>query len=440
VYVGTDPDTHRRRWLSKTVHGTKRFARAQLEELVESAGRARLRAGTVADLLDQWFLAASPAWAPTTISQTRSIIDVHLKPHLGHLDIEKLTTVDIDDFYGYLLRAGGRRQRPLTPGTVTRIHGVLHRALSQAVRWDWIWMNPASNASPPRVKPADIRPPGPAEVVAILEWTARRNPPFSCFLRLAASTGARRSQLLALRWSDIDWERAAVSFTRALVEGPHGPELHATKNHRTYRVELDAQTLRILREHRPRCRGPGPVRRIGACGRHVRVQLETRRREAVATELGDQAVHRSAPRGGPSALPAPRPSALHGHGDARGRCADCHCLSAPESRAGVNDSERVRPFRSRRGPQRGRNALKDPVVRASSAWPGDRATTPGYGRRRDCSSPSAPRSRHRPWRSILRRLVRDATGEERGTEQPSGWDSFDRRRPPGVPVLIPPEE
>jgi integrase len=111
-------------------------------------------------------------------------------------------------------------------------------------------MNPAANASPPRVKPADIRPPGPAEVGALLEWTGRDDPPFSCFLRLAASTGARRSQLLALRWSDIDWARGAISFTRALVEGPHGPEFHATKNHRTYRVELDAETLRVLREHR----------------------------------------------------------------------------------------------------------------------------------------------------------------------------------------------
>lgn len=72
------------------------FARAQLENLVEAAGRARLRQG-LGDLLDQWFLAASPAWAPTTISHTRSIIDIHLKPHLGHLDVEKLTTVDIDD-------------------------------------------------------------------------------------------------------------------------------------------------------------------------------------------------------------------------------------------------------------------------------------------------------------------------------------------------------
>jgi integrase len=250
VYAGTDPHTRRERWITTTVRGSRRYAEQQLADLVAAAGRAKLRAGTVGDLLDQWFEAASPGWAPTTISHTRSIIEVYLKPHLGHLDVEKLTTADIDDFYGYLLRAGSARHGPLAPGTVTRIHGVLHRALSQAVRWDWIWMNPASNATPPRPKPADIRPPSPEHVMALLEWASEHDPALFCFLRLAASTGARRSQLLALRWGEIDWERGAISFTRALVQGPHGPELHPTKNHRTYRVELDELTLGVLGEHR----------------------------------------------------------------------------------------------------------------------------------------------------------------------------------------------
>jgi integrase len=80
----------------------------------------------------------------------------------------------------------------------------------------------------------------------------REDPPLFCYLRLAVSTGARRSQLLALRWCDIDEERASIAFTRALVEGPDGPELRSTKTHRTYRVELDAETLHVLMAHRSR--------------------------------------------------------------------------------------------------------------------------------------------------------------------------------------------
>ncbi len=252
VYQGTDPDTGRQRWLTKTVHGTRRFASGQLEVLVEEASHARLRSGTLADLLDHWFEAASPGWAVTTASHTYSVIECYLKPHLGHLDVAKLATADIDDFYGHLVRSGGRGDRPLAPGTVARVHGVLHRALGQAVRWEWIWLNPATNATPPRVVPAEIRPPSPHQVAMLLDAVRSANPPLYCFLRLAVSTGARRSQLLALRWGDFDQERAAIAFTRALVQGPDGPELRWTKTHRTYRVELDRATFDVLIAYRSR--------------------------------------------------------------------------------------------------------------------------------------------------------------------------------------------
>ena len=252
VYQGTDPDTGRQQWATRTVHGSQRFARAQLQELVEQVGFARLRAGTLADLFDRWFEAASPGWALTTVSHTRSVIDCYLKPHLGHLHVAKLTTEDIDDFYGHLLRVGGRNDRPLAPGTVARVHGVLHRALAQAVRWEWIWLNPAANASPPRVPPAEIRPPSPDQVARLLESVREDDLALYCFLRLAASTGARRGQLLALRWDAIDWGAGAIAFTRALVQGPHGPELRPTKTHRTHRADLDGGTLEILKSHRAR--------------------------------------------------------------------------------------------------------------------------------------------------------------------------------------------
>jgi integrase len=252
VYLGVDADTGRERWASKTVHGSRRYARAQLAGFVEEAGYARLRAGTVADLLDRWLAHASPAWSSTTLRQTRSVIECHLKPLLGHLAVNKLTTVDIDDVYRHLLRGGGPEGRALAPGTVHRVHVVLHRALTQAVRWEWVWLNPASAASPPRVAPAEVRPPSPDQVQRLLAHVGDDDPDFATYLWLAASTGARRSQLLGLRWAEIDVRHAAIGFTRAYVEGPTGPVLRATKTHRTYRVAIDDTTIRQLVEHRRR--------------------------------------------------------------------------------------------------------------------------------------------------------------------------------------------
>ena len=85
-----------------------------------------------------------------------------------------------------------------------RIHGVLRRALAQGVKWGKLASNPAVNASPPRVPAPELSPPAPAEVARLFELAAAEDPPLAVLLALAASTGARRGELVALRWSDVD--------------------------------------------------------------------------------------------------------------------------------------------------------------------------------------------------------------------------------------------
>jgi integrase len=248
VYCGVDPDTKRPRYATRTVHGSKRAARETLTALADEVDHARTHAGSVGELLDRWFDAASPLWAASTRRQTRSVIDRHLQPGLGGVPLARLTTAMIDDFYANLRRSSGGRK--LSPGTVRRIHVVVHRALARAQRWGWIYTNPASLAQPPRQEPAEIRPPTPAQVGALLEFVRARDPGFHLYLHLAACTGARRSQLLAVRWRDIDLESGALSFQRALVDAAGGPVLQPTKNRRSNRVAIDDASHALLRAHR----------------------------------------------------------------------------------------------------------------------------------------------------------------------------------------------
>jgi integrase len=252
VYIGVDPDTRQRRYATRTVHGTRRAATVAMAELVEEATHSRLRAGTIGQLLERWMASASPGWSASTVRETRSLMRCHLLPHLGHVPVTKLTAADIDDVYAYLLRRGGLDGRPLSAGTVHRVHVVLHRALTQAVRWEWVWSNPAALASPPRVEPPDIRPPSVEQVRHLLDAVREVHVAFFTYLHLAVMTGARRSQLLAMRWSDVDFDHAAVGFSRALVEGPTGPVLRTTENRRTYRVALDPTSVELLLAHRDR--------------------------------------------------------------------------------------------------------------------------------------------------------------------------------------------
>lgn len=80
----------------------------------------------------------------------------------------------------------------------------------------------------------------------LLEHVGKIDRAFHLFLVLAAITGARRGQLLALRWCDVDLEKSCLSFQRALVEGVNGPVLAPTKTRRAHRVALDDNSQQLL--------------------------------------------------------------------------------------------------------------------------------------------------------------------------------------------------
>ncbi|HVW31799.1 MAG TPA: site-specific integrase [Acidimicrobiia bacterium] len=100
-----------------------------------------------------------------------------------------------------------------------RTHNVLHRALVQAVRWGWIGVDPAAAATPPRLPTRDIRPPTPEQVRLLFARAAEENPAFAVFLQLAAATGARRGELIALRWTDVNLAAGTVTIARGAVKG-----------------------------------------------------------------------------------------------------------------------------------------------------------------------------------------------------------------------------
>ena len=67
-------------------------------------------------------------------------------PHIGRAKVRKLSTAQLDGFYGALKKTGGRSGRPLSVASVRRVHVVVRRALSQAKRWGWVSQNVAADA------------------------------------------------------------------------------------------------------------------------------------------------------------------------------------------------------------------------------------------------------------------------------------------------------
>ncbi|MCJ7437514.1 MAG: site-specific integrase, partial [Acidimicrobiia bacterium] len=207
---------------------------------------------TVGELLERWFEIAAPSWTPWTVVQHRSVLDRHLIPRLGDVPVRHLGVHDVDVLYSQLRKGGGEGGGPLTPATVRRIHAVLRRALQQALRWGWLTTNPAALATLPKITAAEIVPPSSADVARLLALAETEDLDFHCYLRVAASTGARRSQMCGLQWRDLDLAGRSILFARGIVDGPNGVVLKDTKSGRAYRAAIDDSLVELLTKHRAR--------------------------------------------------------------------------------------------------------------------------------------------------------------------------------------------
>ena len=122
--------------------------------------------------------------------------------------------------------------------------------MGQAMRWGWIWDNPAEQAHRIVATPVELQPPSPAELTILLGHVAPQDPQLHVFLVLASMTGGRRAQLLGLRWRNVHLDHGRLSFSAGWVEGPDGPVLTDTKTKRRHVVDLDPDTVAVLAGHR----------------------------------------------------------------------------------------------------------------------------------------------------------------------------------------------
>jgi integrase len=247
VSTGRDPVKGRYRYVSRTVHGTRKEAEAALAALVvqvnTGAGGHTGTDASVGELVEQWLDLKRDTLSVTTWEGYAGKARFRLIPALGKVSVRKLTVRDIDAFYRALAR-----NEQLAASTVRQIHNVLTGSLDQAVRWGWRSDNPARLATLPSVRRADVRPPAPADVIAAIE---RADQELALFVRLSAVIGGRRGEVGALRWTDIDLATGDLSITKALIES-RDRSIHEkdTKTHQARRIALDAATVEALQAWR----------------------------------------------------------------------------------------------------------------------------------------------------------------------------------------------
>jgi integrase len=247
VDAGRDPVSGKRRQISKTVHGSQRSAQRVLNEMAVEADRGQFTgtSTTFRQLSEQWLKLAKDDLSPNTSRIYQNLLDNHILPALGDVPVKNVKTVDLDQLY-----QGLTRRVFLSPSTVRQIHAIIRRAFRQAILWGWISTNPAANATPPRLTRPDLSPPDVSQVGELLRAASERDPELGHFLHLAATTGARRGELCALRWRNVDIAMGTLSIERAIIEAPGGIIETDTKTHASRRIALGEVTLAVLEAQR----------------------------------------------------------------------------------------------------------------------------------------------------------------------------------------------
>lgn len=254
VYLGID-DQKRRQYTYETVVGTKREAERRLAQVLTEVNAGRRNAPaktTIASLAAAWWETASPALSPTTRRGYRRILDTRLLPAFGDMRVTRLTPQKLDRYYAELADGRAPGGGALAPRSIRHIHAVLSGMLTTAVRWGWIATSPADRARVPSVPAREIHAPEPDAVQLLLSAAASYGPEFALYLRLAVTTGARRGELCALRWSDLDLERGELLIARSIAPDDRDSRQlveKSTKTHQARRLATDAGTIDALREH-----------------------------------------------------------------------------------------------------------------------------------------------------------------------------------------------
>jgi integrase len=137
--------------------------------------------------------------------------------------------------------------RPLAPKTVRHIAFVVQGCLDKAVDWELITKNPMKKVKKPKVprRRPKVVDHGGFELLLRLTRGVRIYP----LIIFAAATGMRRGELLALEWSDLDWDKAVLEVSKSLEETKRGLRVKSTKSGETRRFSVPADVLDVLREH-----------------------------------------------------------------------------------------------------------------------------------------------------------------------------------------------
>ena len=206
------------KWISTDIStsGKKREAEAILNELIRKWSGIKVRRGTMdtADYFEEWLETADTDIRKNTYRGYCGTMRNHIIPYFRQhkIALQDLTTLDLEDYYYSKLRPESNliTGTALSPTTIHHHHQNISRALSDAVRQGLIQSNPATAARLPKkekFKPEFCNEEQIEQLLTLFE-----NNPVELPVKLCAIYGFRRSEVLGLKWNNVDFKNKSITI------------------------------------------------------------------------------------------------------------------------------------------------------------------------------------------------------------------------------------
>lgn len=250
--VGRDPGTGKQ--IQRSVYGvTQQEVRKKLAQVTTDIDGGTYKEPckmTLSQWLDIWSTEYLGGVKPKTVESYCCQLKIHIKPALGAMKLETLNTHMIQKFYNSLSKE--RNGKPgLSPKSIKIVHGVLHKALQQAVSIGYIKFNPSDACTIPRVERKEIKPLDNEAITKFLK--AIRGHRFEDVYLTLLFTGMRRGEVCGLTWDHVNLEKGTILINRQLQNIPGQPgafRLVSTKSSKGRTITVAASVVEILKKHR----------------------------------------------------------------------------------------------------------------------------------------------------------------------------------------------
>ena len=175
-------------------------------------------------------------------------------PRIGHIKLKELRADHLNDLYTFLAqdgqnaKTGGR----LSAKTILEHHRLISTVLEQAVKESLVPFNVASRATLPKAEHKEVNYFQPEQVAAIRDALEREPMKWKTLVHLLLITGARRGEVLGLKWDKVDFDGNRIYICNSVLYSPDVGIYESTpKTERSRRyVTLPTETMRLLRQYR----------------------------------------------------------------------------------------------------------------------------------------------------------------------------------------------